>query len=197
MSPILDSIGSVKAYGWGSFSEHVQAFESIATVSVGGGGAANVEFTSIPGTYKHLQIRGISRSTKTPNADDDGILLTFNSDTGSNYAAHRLKGNGSSASSDGQVSGTYINIGIGARDGATSGIYGTIVTDILNYTDTNKYTTVRSLSGCEFNNTNGAVLLNSGLWMNTAAITSIKLSPEQNNFKQYSHFALYGIKGAA
>ena len=34
-------------------------FESIATVTVGGGGAASIEFTSIPGTYQHLQIRGI------------------------------------------------------------------------------------------------------------------------------------------
>jgi hypothetical protein len=34
-------------------------FESIATVSVGSGGAADVEFTSIPATYTHLQIRGI------------------------------------------------------------------------------------------------------------------------------------------
>jgi hypothetical protein len=35
-------------------------YESIATVSVGGGGAADVEFTSIPGTYTHLQIRALS-----------------------------------------------------------------------------------------------------------------------------------------
>jgi hypothetical protein len=32
-------------------------YESIATVTVGSGGAANVEFTSIPATYTHLQLR--------------------------------------------------------------------------------------------------------------------------------------------
>jgi len=33
------------------------------------------------------------------------------------------------------------------------------------------------------------------LWMNTAAISSIQLVPELGNFKQYSQFALYGIRG--
>jgi len=171
-------------------------FESIATVTVSSGGAANVEFTSIPAIYSHLQIRGISRNTQTPNADEDGILLTFNSDTGSNYAYHRLRGTGSSVVASANTSTTNINIGDGARDGATSGIYGVVVADILDYANTNKYKTVRSLTGCEFNTSNGVITFRSGLWMSTSAVTSIKLTPEVLNFKQYSSFALYGIKGA-
>jgi hypothetical protein len=45
-------------------------------------------------------------------------------------------------------------------------------------------------------NGSGYVSLGSGLWMNTAAVTSIKLSPYSGTFVQYTQFALYGIKGA-
>jgi hypothetical protein len=42
--------------------------------------------------------------------------------------------------------------------------------------------------------------INSGNWRNTAAITSITITPQSNTsptnqFQQYSSFALYGIKG--
>jgi hypothetical protein len=70
-------------------------FESIATVSVGGGGAANVEFTSIPGTFTHLQIRGIHRSTATTPGAFYAIKYQYNGDTGSNYTYHYIVGTGS------------------------------------------------------------------------------------------------------
>ena len=54
MSPILESIGSVKGFGWGSFSIP-PSFESIATVTVASN-AYSVDFTSIPQTYNSLQI---------------------------------------------------------------------------------------------------------------------------------------------
>jgi hypothetical protein len=42
----------------------------------------------------------------------------------------------------------------------------------------------------------GEAFFMSSLWMSTSAITSIKLYPNTGNWAQYSHFALYGIKGA-
>jgi len=196
--PILGATanGAIRGFGRGAATSiSASSFESIATVSVDSGGASNVEFTSIPGTYKHLQIRGISRNTGG-GSDDDGILLTFNSDTGSNYANHILKGNGTSATAGAGASATSISTGLGARDAATAGIYGAFVADILDYANTNKYKTLRSLNGVEFNTSNGVISLKSGLWQSNSAVTSIKLVPENANFKQYSHFALYGIKGA-
>jgi hypothetical protein len=68
--------------------------------------------------------------------------------------------------------------------------------DILDYANTNKYKTVRTLSGYDLNNaTYGALRSYSGLWMNTNAITSIKFYADGVNLAQYSQFALYGIKG--
>ena len=71
-------------------------FEPIATVSVGSGGASSIEFTSISSAYQHLQIRGLLRSTTASSGLDDVRLRLGNSsiDTGNNYAAHQLEGNG-------------------------------------------------------------------------------------------------------
>jgi len=185
MSPILDSIGSVKAYGWGKVLA-LTSFESIATVSVGSGGQAYAEFTVIPSTYKHLQVRV---SQKAASAGD--LVFKFNGSTGNDYSRHYLGGDGSSAFSGGSTSQADGYVGYNP-----SGTYfqGAIV-DILDYTDTNKYTTVRSLLGTDANGS-GAIYLTSSLYLQTTAITSIKFTHGAGNFSQYSHFALYGVKGA-
>ena len=67
-----------------------------------------------------------------------------------------------------------------------------VVCDILDYIDTNKYKTIRSLGGNDNNAAQGAVAFRSNNWRNTSAVTSIVLS---GSFAQYSHLALYGIKG--
>lgn len=73
-------------------------FESIATVTVGSGGASSIEFTSIPGTYQHLQIRGIARTARTgATPKREAVYIQFNGDTGTNYAYHNLFGTGAAA----------------------------------------------------------------------------------------------------
>jgi hypothetical protein len=191
---ILDS-GGAAAGGGGSY-------ESIAIVTVGSGGAANVEFTSIPATYTHLQIRGIARANRATYGADT-IRLTFNSDTGANYASHRLLGDGASAYANASTSQNYIQFGdsVGTNNGPGAGNVGASVLDILDYANINKYKTVRLLAGVDVNGTvatfGGVVGLTSGLWQNTNAITSIKLVVETGiDFIQYTQFALYGIKGS-
>lgn len=162
------------------------SFESIATVSVGSGGAADIEFTSIPNSYAHLQLRGFLRTTS-----GDQLRLTFNGST-SNYRSHYLEGTGTSAIA-GSESDPRINL-YAALPSATSVFSGTVI-DILDYANTNKTKVVRALSGWDANGS-GYVDLDSGLWNDTSAITSIKFVPSAGSFAQYSHFALYGIKGA-
>lgn len=165
------------------------AYESIQTVTVGSGGASSITFSSIPGTFTHLQIRGIARRS----SGNTNTIVRFNSDTGNNYATHYLLGNGSSASTGGEssVSRFYLDV---LTASATS--YAASVMDILDYANTNKYKTARTLAGIDLNGS-GSVWLASGLWQNTAAITTVTLSLESSaNFEQYSSFALYGIKGA-
>jgi hypothetical protein len=171
------------------------AYNPISTVTVGSGGAASVTFSSIPATYTHLQIRGIAQSTRT-GANRSDLLITFNSSS-TGYAFHYFQGNGSAASAFGvgsQTYGTVVSNSVPAQDYTSQ--FGAVVIDILDYTNTNKNTTLRGLGGTD-NNGAGAISLGSTLWNNTAAISTVTLTIDgAYNFTQYSQFALYGIKGA-
>jgi len=170
------------------------AYDSIATASPSAG-TSYIDFTSIPSTYTHLQIRGIARSNDASAGNNLGIYARFNSDSGSNYAFHFLTGNGSTAGAAALASQTemFWNA-VNPRGGDTANVYSANVIDILDYANTNKYKTVRTLSGDDLNGS-GVVRLNSALWMSTAAVSSIRIFME-GNFAANSQLALYGIKGA-
>ena len=167
-------------------------FESIATTTLSSS-TSTITFSSIPSTYKHLQIRHLARTDRADVIDE--IAIVYNADTtGTNYSFHQIVGDGGSASvyGGGNEEGLIL-LATGAT--ATSSVFGVGVVDILDYANTNKYKTHRSLGGFD-NNGSGRVGMSSGVWRNTAAITSIRLAPNNAaNFVQYSQFALYGIKG--
>jgi len=167
------------------------AYDSIATVTVGAGGASSIDFTSIPSTYTHLQIRGIAR---TNAGSDSQNYMRFNSDTGSNYSTHFLYGYGENpVGAGGAASTNYMSASAITSSGTN--VFTGFVMDVLDYANTNKNKTLRALSG---NDTNGAgyVWFSSGNWRNTSAISSISIyNNGSNNFVQYSQFALFGIKG--
>jgi hypothetical protein len=181
VSPILGIWASANQPPYIPFA----SYESIATTTVGAGGAASVTFSSIPSTYTHLQIRAIARVNST-----DWVQIRFNSDSGSNYSYHYLFGQGSgSGGSSGGASSTSTVTSILAP--STASVFGAGVIDILDYADTNKFKTVRSLTGFDENGA-GQINLTSAAWRSTSAITSIVISV--NTLQQYSSFALYGIK---
>lgn len=171
------------------------SFESIATVTVGSGGSSSVTFSSIPNTYTHLQVRWIGRGTL--NVSDVGQKVTFNSDTGTNYSNHLLRGNGSAVFVDSSTSQTSASaLPRIAAASATSGIFGVEIMDILDYANTNKFKTLRCLGGFDANGS-GDMRFTSAAWQSTSAITSISFSiPDGGNYAQYTQFALYGMKGA-
>jgi hypothetical protein len=188
--PFLSSIagGSVRGYGFGRASAAVavatNSYFPIASYTVPSGGQATVTFAGIPQTYSHLQLR---MSTK----DNTGLAsqsIRINGDTGSNYAYHRLYGEGSTANASGVASVDLAIIGISSTQ------FGSTIMDFLDYRDTNKYKTIKSFSGFD-NNGSGWVGFWSGLWMNTNAITSIKLQTGagSQSWTEYSTFALYGV----
>jgi len=169
------------------------SYQSISTVTVSSS-VSSITFSAIPATFTHLQIRAFCKAT-TNDSNVGSIFGRFNSDTGSNYARHFLNGSGTVVAAGASVSQTSMFFGTGVNANQTS-VFTANVIDILDYANTNKYKTTRSLSGVDVNAAGGFVQFMSGLWMNTAAVTSITILPAADDFAQYSSFALYGIKGA-
>ena len=170
------------------------AFESIATAT-GTGSANTITFTSIPGTYQHLQIRGIGKGTY--NQDSAGaIAVTVNSDTSSAYNYHWLTGSGIGAAAGGSASDTAMWLGNAVNSGSgVTNMTNAVVIDVLDYGSTSKNKTFRAFDGNDRNGS-GAIYLFSGLWRSTSAITSITLKNNDGNWTTSTTFALYGIKGA-
>jgi len=155
-------------------------YSSIATVTLASTGT--ITFSSIPNTYTHLQIRGITSLS-------NWVQIGLNGTTGGSYTYHELRGNGSSASAS-----SSINVeGLMALGAGTTG-YTAFVTDLLDYANVNKYKTVRTLYGSDQNGS-GNVGFTSNLYQSTSAINSITFY--QNSYASLpvgTTIALYGIK---
>ena len=165
----------------------------IASSTVGAGGAASIDFSSIPATYTDLIVKLSCRSTAGGTGANDGHL-TFNGSS-SGYSSKLLYGTGSTVGSASN-SGTYMYwVGGAVSTGLTSNTFSNSEIYIPNYAGSNNKSV--SFDGTNENNGGyGTQLLTAGLWSNTAAITSIKLELDYPNFAQYSTAYLYGVKNA-
>ena len=174
-----------------SYSPAIDEMDLIQRVTVGSGGAASIEFTLIPGTYQHLQIRILAKSTVSPVSS---IYARFNG-TGNGstaYAQHYLYGDGAAAAA-GAASSSDIML-VGTCTGAFTNVFGASVVDILDYASTSKNKVIRSLSGADVNGAGGYVQIFSGLYASTSAVSSILLYNGLNSWSQYTTAALYGVK---
>lgn len=172
-------------------------FYQIATTTLGSA-TGTVTFSNIPQTYTHLQIRTSHQTARTVYPLDK-IFIRFNSDTGSNYSSHNLKGDGASASAAPENVAQIVDADSSSTSAASGGlVFGALIMDILDYTNTNKYKTVRSISGFDTNGTvsgyGGRAALLSGNWRSTNAITSITFTVDNAaNYSANSKFSLYGV----
>jgi hypothetical protein len=159
-------------------------YEAIATVTVGSGGAANIEFTAIPSTFTDLLVKLSVRGSALYN-----VLMSINSST-SNFSYRLLEGDGATAASYSNTTGR-----IGNTVTTTSNTFSSIEVYLPNYrSSTNKSYSVDAVS--EANATTAYADLTAGLWSNTAAITALGFTMGTGDFAQYSTATLYGIKNS-
>ena len=183
---ILQGFVKSRSFLAGNSAYIPSSYESIATFTASGGESA-ATFSSIPSGFKHLQIRGLTLS-----GSGWYNYIRFNSDSGSNYVRHALYGSGSAAAANGATAQTGIRVGSLWTPSATNPT--TYVVDILDYGSTTNNKTVRIFTGIDENGS-GYITVSSGLWLNTAAITSISFGFEGTaTFNSGSKVALYGIK---
>jgi hypothetical protein len=150
---------------------------------------SSVTFTGLGSytDYKHLQIRAVTRGDGASNR----MSLTVNSDTGV-YQNHQLFGDGSTVTSTSQNAN---RLGVVQESTATTNSFAASVIDVLDFSDTTKNTTFRSLAG----QTGGPdrIRLQSMLYEDTSAITSLEFSLAVGDFISGSRFSLYGLKAGA
>lgn len=178
----------------------------IGSVTVGSGGSSSIDFTNIPQTYTDLKIVLSTRDSRSSNGP--GYLkLSINGST-SNFSYKSLfgystgpgdpnpSGTPAAGSDSGSgASGNYASYA-GGTNAQTANTFGNNEIYIPNYTSSN----YKSISVDGVNETNGTypfqVHLVSSLWSNTAAITSLSITPGSSPFVQYTTAYLYGITNA-
>jgi hypothetical protein len=158
------------------------------------GSQASITFSNLgdySSTYKHLQLRWTSRTTRAAN--ETQIFLRTNSNNSATYFAHRLEGNGTTVSS---VALTSANptIGFASTANTTANAFAAGVVDILDPYSTTKNKTIRNLNGSW--GTPDYVSLGSFSIADTASITSLTvIDIISSALVTGSRFSLYGIKG--
>lgn len=185
----------------GAFSNFSESFESIATVTISSATSGNqvntIAFNSIPQTFKHLQLRGIARDTWTASGVGEFYIYP-NSSTGV-YTDHWIFGDGGgnvptasvlTARSDGAFMGAMIRGGVSSYPNT----FASFVIDIVDYSESNKFKSLKSMAGSDYNGGGGAIFQTATL-LQQAPITSLNITANGYGFARYSHFALYGIKG--
>jgi hypothetical protein len=164
------------------------SYDLLSTHNVTGTSTSEVEFVNLnqyAADYKHLQIRVLARKDN----GDGSMLMTFNG-VSTGYASHTLFGGGSSVVSNGAGNRTSILQYLSSKSSEPANAFAASVWDILDPFSSQKNTTVRVLGGTSI----PEIILGSGLWNNTAAVTSILLTSGTGNFATYSRFGIYGSK---
>lgn len=153
---------------------------------------ATITFSSIPQTYKHLQIRYIARNSNTSSE----FTFRFNNISVANYATHRLRGNGTNVFSTASASNSSISFDFATPvNSSAANLFAGGIIDILDYTSSSKNPVLRSLYGIVDNAVGSAVQLRSGIYPSAQAITSVSFDAGGFNFVTNSRFSLYGIRG--
>ena len=193
--PLLTTRSS-RSYGFGSSIISLpNSYESISTVILTSS-SPSVTFNSIPGTYKHLQIRTKTRHVGATVGGQSQMRV--NGDTGVSYTYHTLYGNGAGGIPQGDgATGYSWAYGIERYTAANdlSNTFGSAIIDFLDYSNTSKFKSIRAFGGYDSNGS-GQIRIHSGMWMNTSTITSILFENQGGaDFAAGTVMALYGIKG--
>lgn len=168
----------------------------IQSISVTGSSVSTLDFTNIPQTFKHLHIKAYTRMQASQNVPYD-LTITVNGANPTQFAFHRLSGNGATASSANYTNDTLFRVPLVVPNAFhTSNVFGSALIDILDYSATTKGKTLRALGGQDVNGGTepaaGWINLTSSMWNSTSAITSLTFA-SFGNFAIGTRVDLYGL----
>jgi hypothetical protein len=183
---------SARGFGFGSAATAVAGdYESIQSFRISNSTTTSFDFTSIPATYKHLQIRLFGQGL---TADD--AIMKINNDSSSSYSWHELRGNRSAAGTSGTANITGFSY-IGRIPAASSGAsyFGSLICNIPDYASTVRSKMFYSeIAGVDYSG-GGVIGTHSGYYPSTSAITRLTITLQSGYWSPYSECGLYGLKG--
>jgi ribosomal protein L21E len=196
----ISSTGSKSSKLWDQETS-LGFYESIASAVVDASSQSTIIFDNLPQNYTHLQLRITARSNRDYNGNSGDVVYIQINNSISPTATHWLYGQGGSVIST--TNNPYLTLITDVSGGSTythPSNFGVGIVDILDYSNTNKNTTMRAFSGFDTNGGPnngdlGASLISSNFYNTTAAVTKLTLGC-LSTFQQHSSFALYGIRGA-
>jgi hypothetical protein len=156
-------------------------YTPLANVTLGAA-ASSVTFGSVPATYRDLICVVVAAGSTTLQG-----RIRLNGDSGNNYQYNRMSGSGSAtsaATASSQSSGFVSAIAQATTTGALQ-----MNINIMDYSATNKHTTIISRADQAANGTEAFV----NRWANTAAVTSVQILTSTGNWAAGATFALYGV----
>ena len=167
-------------------------YEAIATVTVGSGGAAEIDFQNIDQSYTDLLVKLSVRASNS--STDNQLRIKFNNNAvGNAFSGRFIQSSGSSVTSFSATTG-YIVAGMNANT-STASTFTSIDFYIPNYAGSNnKSSSVDSVM--ENNATFAVAEMNAILWSDTAAITRLTFLCPSANLMEHSTATLYGIKNS-
>jgi hypothetical protein len=173
------------------------AFDSLGSVVLSAN-TSSITFSNIPQTYTHLQIR----FSATGGSAADAYIQLGNGtiDTGANYSSHQVRGNQSSGLAQSYSYATQNQMVLTSNIGQSAIYPNTGVCEILDYTNTNKFKTLRCITGYDLNGSSGEAIIWAGSWRQAGSgttakvVDTIKLTMSTSSFQTNSIFSLYGVK---
>lgn len=166
------------------------SFDSIASAT-GDGSSDTITFSSIPSTYKSLQVRVFTLETNPAVSLDNGWVRLNGATSG--YSTHSIQGNGTSTYANAQANADRIHLYNLTPAANNTNMGGAAVIDIIDYASTTKNKTVRAIFGCDVNG-NGRMGLGIGAYLSTTAVSSVTIATS-TKWATGTVIALYGIKG--
>lgn len=190
MSPLVSTLAgaALRPYGFTLPSGSAESSMELISTAYGNGSSTSITFSSIPSTFKHLQIR--ATVNLVGSSPSNLLLMQLNSDTGANYSWHQLIAANSSVTSSSGTSQNFIRLGY---PGYNTNDFSAMVCDIFDYANTTTAKTTRTMMGV-VPSSNDKIQLMSGRRGSTEAISTIKLySSLSTAIASGTRFSLYGV----
>lgn len=157
-----------------------------------------IDFTSIPSTYKHLEIRAVFQGTQNTDRGNSWEVMRLNGGTSDLWAFIQMKSaDGTSVNINAVTNDTAFYLGDMMYQGGNTNVYQFCYLRLNDYANTSTYKEFTLYSGwANSTASQNFTTMVTGTWKYTSAINRVSFpNANTSGFAVGSSVQLYGIKG--